>query len=161
MSPFRHWRLCRSGSTLWALGLGFGLLKVSEWWHVRMVGMDTCTPVIRQLPKMLILSHGLATIMKTGGHIGIHLTPLSSSSQNTFIFMFRSLTHFCSIKFYFDNPFFAFVEAAILKTGGHLGFSAGQRTFLRKYILDIICAKFGAFFTKWKILMKYWLNQLD
>jgi len=70
--------------------------------------------VIRQLPKTLILSHVIAAILKTGGHIGIQLTPLSFSSQNTFILMFGSLTHFCSFKFYFENHFFAFDEAAIL-----------------------------------------------
>ena len=103
--------------------------------------------VIRQLPKTLILSYVIATILKTGSHIGIQLTQLSSS-KDTFILMFGSLTHFCSFKFYSKNVIFAFDELAILKSGSHLGFSAGNRTFLRKYILDIICAKFGACITK-------------
>ena len=107
--------------------------------------------VIRQLPKTLILSYVIATILKTGSHIGIQLTQLSSS-KDTFILMFGSLNHFCSFKFYSKNVIFAFDELAILKSGSHLGFSAGNRTFLRKYILDIICAKFGACITKRTII---------
>ena len=87
--------------------------------------------VIRQLPEMLILSHAIAAILKFGGYIEVQLTQLSLSSQNTFILMFGSLTHFCSFKFYFEKPFFiAFDEAAILKSGVHLGFLLANVLFL-------------------------------
>ena len=86
--------------------------------------------VIRQLPEMLVLSHIIANILKSGGYIEVQLTQLSLSSQNTFILMFGSLTHFCSFKFYFEKPLFAFDKAAILKTGVHLGFSLDNVLFL-------------------------------
>lgn len=71
-------------------------LKVFQWtiheWFIQLNAIS----VIRKLLKMLILSHQISAILKTGGYIGIQLTPLSSSSKITFMLMFGSLTWYFS-----------------------------------------------------------------
>ena len=47
-----------------------------------------------------------------------------------------------------------FDEAVILKTGGHLGFSAKTCMFLKMYILNISCAKFDVCIPMRQILME-------
>ena len=120
--------------------------------------LENCKFSVKLKNTNIYRSYITAPILKKGGHIEIWSSSLSLICENSFIYYLQH-KGIVFIGFPLQHvPFSSFNMATILENGSHLEFHAGYRTFLKMYILNVICANFGACITKWKILMKLWNN---